>query len=111
MTATASQGRSGSCDRAGDQAERRGRERVGEEVATHELDLASRALPAGQLDARGVLVDAYHAGNAVGQLPGEHALPTAHVQHPLAAGRDGRQDQRVVVDIVIPPPVLSAHTP
>jgi hypothetical protein len=50
-------------------------------------------------------------GNTAGELPGEHPLPAAHIQHPLAAPRDGRQDQRVVVDVVIPPPVPSAHAP
>jgi hypothetical protein len=96
---------------AGDHAERRGLKRAGEEVAAHELDLAVKILPAGQLDTRGVLVDAYHMQNAAGELPDQHPLTTAHIQHPLAARRDRRQDQRIAVGVVIPPPVLAAHRP
>ena len=70
---------------AGDHAERCGLERAGEEVAAHKPDLPVRALPAGQLDARGILVDAHHVRNAPGELPGQHPLPAGHVQHRLTA--------------------------
>lgn len=93
---------------ASDHAERCRPERAGKEVAAHELDRAARALTTGRLDARGVLVDSHHVPNPAGELPGEHPLPTAHIQHPLAARRDSRQDQPVVMDVVSPPPVLLA---
>src|SRR5258707_4706176 len=94
---------------AADQGERAGRERPGEEVADYELHTASRALPYGQLDARRMLVDARDVPDPAGELPGEHPLAAAQVQCPLAARRDRRQDSRVVVDVVVPPPLLPAH--
>jgi len=84
---------------------------MGKKVAAHKSDLAVRALTTRRRDARGVLIDANHLGNPIGELPGKHPLPTAHIQRPLAPRRDSCQDQRVVVNVVIPPPLPSTHAP
>jgi hypothetical protein len=93
----------------GDHAKRRGREGMGEEVAADEPDLAVRVLAAGQADARCVLVDANDVRDEMGKLPGQRALSASDVQYSLASRRNGRQDQPVVVDVVVPPLIAPRH--
>jgi hypothetical protein len=85
-----------------DHAEGGRAEGMGEKVSPDEGDLAARVLPAGQLEARSVLVDRGHLRHHPGKLPGQHALAAADVQRPMAAVRHGRHDPRVVVDVVVP---------
>ena len=85
----------------GDVVERRRLERVGHEVAEDELDVLVQ--PAGQLDARRVAVDARDERHHLAQLAGEQALAATDVEGAPAARRNGPEDQRVVVRVVIPP--------
>jgi hypothetical protein len=43
------------------------------------------------------------------QFPGQRALAAADVERPLAAGRNGRQDQRIVVRVVVPALMSPGH--
>jgi hypothetical protein len=93
----------------GDHVEGRGRERVGKEVAADEADLAVCVLAAGQVDARRVPVDAHDLRDKAGQPPGQHSLAAANVQHTLASRWNRRQDQPVVMDVVIPSLTAPGH--
>jgi hypothetical protein len=56
----------------------------------------------GQGDHPRLPVDAGDLSAAFGEAAGEHAVPAADVEGRTAAGRDGRQDDRLVVDVVVP---------
>jgi hypothetical protein len=84
----------------------RSRAAVGHEVADDELDLLVQ--PAGQLDARRVAIDARDPRHDLAQVAGQHALAAADVEAAPTAPRNGAEDQRVVVRVVVPPP-RSAH--
>jgi len=82
---------------------------MGEEVAVDEPDPAVRVLAAGEVDARRVVVDANDVRDETGELPGQRALSAPDVQRRLASRRNGRQDQPVVMDVVIPPLTAPCH--
>src|SRR6266704_2238686 len=86
-------------------------ERVRQEVATHIADPVIRILGLGQLDARLVEIDAGDVGHAPPKLAREHALTAADVECSPRPVRDSIKDQRIVVNVVIPPVSRSRHSP
>jgi hypothetical protein len=72
-------------------------------------DLAVRVLAASQVDARCVCVDAHGVRDEAGELPGQSALSTSDVQYALASWPNGFQDQRIVMDVVVPPLIAPRH--
>jgi len=84
-------------------------ERVGQEVAVSIVDALTRGLVFGQVDARLVEVDAHDVRHDAVEPPGEHALAAADVERVSRFGGYRVDDQRVVVDIVVPPLGLADH--
>jgi hypothetical protein len=55
-----------------------------------------------EFDAALVAVDAGDVGNKSAETASQRTLPTTDVERALAAGRNGIEDDRVVVQIVVP---------
>jgi len=86
-------------------------ERARQEVATHIADPVIRILGLGQLEARLVEIDAGDVGHAPPKLSREHALTAADVECSPRPVRDSIKDQRIIVNVVIPPVSRSRHSP
>jgi hypothetical protein len=76
---------------------------VGEEVARQVVDLGGGVVLLGQADARLVQFDRGDVGDDPAQLAGQDALAAANIERPLGPGWHGVEDQRVVVEVVVPP--------
>jgi hypothetical protein len=79
------------------------------DVADDELDARRRVVAPGAADARGVGVDPRDMGRPPPELRREQALAAADVERPVAPSRRRVQEQRVVVDVVVPAPVGRRH--
>ena len=76
---------------------------VGQEVGLDEGDSGwAGGAGSGHGDHARVTVDAGHLGTAGGEPAGQHPVSAADVERRAAAGRDGTEDDRLVVHIVVP---------
>jgi len=76
---------------------------VGQEVGLDERDSGwAGGAGSGPGDHARVTVDAGHLGAAAGEPAGEHPVSAADVERRAAAGRDGTEDDRLVVHILVP---------
>jgi hypothetical protein len=86
----------------GDEIERRRREAVGQHVTFDVVHIARVRIRLGCGDTRVVVVDSYDFGHQPPQFACQRALAAADVQRSPAARRDGVEDHRVVVRVVVP---------
>jgi len=88
------------------EVETAGRERIGHEVSLDEFGRGRMwPLPrplAGSGDHRDIPVDPGDGRAAAGELAGQEAVAASDIQRGLAAGRHGVQDQRLVMDVLVP---------
>ena len=92
-----------------DHVKRSGPQVICEEIPGDVLHAGAVVLLAGPVDDRPIAVDRQHVRHNLPQFPGQAALAAPHVQAPLAARRDGAEDQWVVVDVVVPGCWLRSH--
>jgi len=80
-----------------------GRKRVGEEVPDHVVDVGGSCVLAGEIDDHGVEVDPGHLLGVPDKLTRKLALTATDIQHVLTPSRQRANDDRVVVQVVVPP--------
>lgn len=86
-----------------DGIERAGFERMIENVAAQEFDVRSTRVFDRQSDAGLVKVDADHMFSLRCELAGELTVAAPDIKDPSGAGRDCIREQRVVLNVVVPP--------
>jgi hypothetical protein len=73
-----------------------------EEVVQDVVDVDCRGLFLGEGDGRCVTVDGGDLSSNTAQLASESPLTATNIQHLMAISRECSDDQRVVMDVVIP---------
>jgi hypothetical protein len=84
---------------------------VGQQIADEEVDARRAMVAPGLLDARGVRVDPRDVAGPAPQPASEEALAAADVERPVAARRRRVEQQRVVMDVVVPGSGRRRHWP
>jgi hypothetical protein len=56
-----------------------------------------------------ITVDRGHVASPPPQLLGQNALATSNIQRSLTSRRNGSVNQRVILDVVVPPPPSCRH--
>ncbi len=84
-------------------------ERMRQEIADEVFDLAAPVRLSSQIDTRGVEVDGRHVLGDSQQLSGKDAFAAADIKDPVAPGAECSEDHRVIVDVVVPTPLVDRH--
>ena len=84
-------------------------ERIEKEVSAHVVDVVVRVLGFGEVDACLVEIDAHNVGHPLPKFAREHALTASNVERPHRSMRDGIEDQRIIVRVVVPSTGIRRH--